>query len=61
MHPQSMFWIKNKKNSFTPANLRFNIKVGFKGLFIARARFPDVIGMILVSAYNFQLIHSVTL
>ena len=30
-YPQSMFWSKNKKNRFTPANLSFAIiKVEFK-------------------------------
>ena len=38
-----MFWSKNKKNRYTPANPSFfYIKVGFKGVFIARTCFPDV-------------------
>ena len=42
MYPQSMFWSKNKKNRYTPANPSFfNIKVGFKGVVIARTCFPD--------------------
>ena len=41
-YPQSMFWSKNKKNMYTPANpIFFYIKVGFKGVFIARTCFPD--------------------
>ena len=32
----NMFWIKNKKIRYTP-----NIKVGFKGAYIARTCFPD--------------------
>ena len=39
-YPQSMFWSENKKNRYTPAYPNF-IKVGFKGVFIARACFPD--------------------
>ena len=37
-YPQSMFWIKNKKNRCTT----YYIKVGFRGVFIARTCFPDV-------------------
>ena len=38
-----MFWSKNKKNRFTPAYPSFfYIKVGFKGVYIARTYFPDV-------------------
>ena len=41
-YPQSMFWSKNKKKRFTPANPSFAIKkVGFKGVKITRTRFPD--------------------
>ena len=41
-YPQSMFWSKNKKNRYTPAYPSFTyIKVGFKGVFIARTCFPD--------------------
>ena len=41
-YPQSMFWSKNKKNRYTPATtIFFYIKVGFKGVFIARTCFPD--------------------
>ena len=37
-----MFWIKNKKIMYTPENPSFfYIKVGFKGVFIARTCFPD--------------------
>ena len=37
-----MFWSKNKKNRYTPSKPQFYyIKVGFKGLFIARICFPD--------------------
>ena len=39
-YSQSMFWSKNKKNRYTPAN----IQVGFKGIYIARTCFPDVMG-----------------
>ena len=42
-YPQSMFWSKNKKNRYTPAYPSFfYIKVGFKGVYIARICFPDV-------------------
>ena len=34
-YPQSMFWSKNKKIRYTPANS------SFKGVFIARTCFPD--------------------
>ena len=40
-YPQSMFWIKNKKNKYTPANPSFTIQVGFMGVFIAWTCFPD--------------------
>ena len=30
-YPQSMFWSKNKRNEYTPANPIFYIKVGFSG------------------------------
>ena len=39
-YPQSMFWSKNKKN--TSAYPSITIKVGYKGVFIARICFPDV-------------------
>ena len=42
-YPQSMFWSKNKDNRYTPAYPSFvYIKVGFKGVNILRACFPDV-------------------
>ena len=42
MYPQSMFWSKNKKNRYTPANPSFfYIKVGFKGVYITWTCFPD--------------------
>ena len=45
-YPQFMFWIKNKKNRFNPANPSFYCtKVGFKGIYISRIRFPDVAGV----------------
>ena len=41
-YPQSMFWSKNKKNMYTPANpIFFYIKVGFKGVYISQTCFPD--------------------
>ena len=41
-YPQSMFWSKNKKNRYTPAYPSFAyIKVGFRGVNIARTCFPD--------------------
>ena len=39
-YTQSKFWSKNKKNRYTPANPRFIIKVGSKGVYIARTCFP---------------------
>ena len=46
-----MFWSKNKKNRYTPANPSFTIiiKVGFKGVYIARTCFPDVCKYLLVA------------
>ena len=42
-YPQSMFWSKNKKKYAYPCIPQFcYIKVGFKGVFIARTCFPDV-------------------
>ena len=42
-NPQSMFWSKNKKNRYTPEYSPFYyIKVGFKGVYIARTCFPNV-------------------
>ena len=41
-YPQSMFWSKNKKNRYAPAYPSFKSdKSGFKGVYIARACFPD--------------------
>ena len=40
-YPQSMFWSKNKNKRYTLAYSSFTIKVGFKGVFIARTYFPD--------------------
>ena len=49
-YPQSMFWGKNRKNRFTPANPSFTqyIKVGYKGVYITRTCFPG--GIILWNA-----------
>ena len=38
-YPQCMFWIKNKVYPCTPQF--FNIKVGFKGLYITRTCYPE--------------------
>ena len=39
---QCMFWTKNKKIRYTPANpIFFYINVGFKGVYISRTYFPD--------------------
>ena len=38
--PQSLFWIKNKKNRYTPVYPSFAI-LGFKGVHISRTSFPD--------------------
>ena len=41
-YPQFMFWSKNKKNRYTPVNpCFFYIKVGFKGVYMARTCFRD--------------------
>ena len=41
-YPQFMFWSKNKKNRYTPANPSFYyIKQGFMGVFKTRTCFPD--------------------
>ena len=42
-YPQCMFCSKNKKNRYTPANPRFSIKVGFKGVYFSWTCFPDVL------------------
>ena len=44
-YPQSMFWSKNKKNRYTPANPSFTIyiKVVFRGYLLQRTCFPDII------------------
>ena len=38
-----MFWIKNKRNRYTPAYPSFTIyiKVGYKGVYITRTCYPD--------------------
>ena len=41
-NPQSMFWSKNKKNRYTRIPQICYIKVGYKGVFIARTCSPDV-------------------
>ena len=41
-YPQSMFWIKNMKNRFTPTNPFFYRKVGFKGVYFSWTFFGDV-------------------
>ena len=41
-YPQSMFWSKNKKKMYSPANPSFfYIKVRIKGVYILRTCFPD--------------------
>ena len=40
-YSQCMFWIKNKKIRYTPANPSFYIKVGFEGDYISWTCFPD--------------------
>ena len=41
-YPQCMFWIKIKQKRYTPANPQFfYIKVGIKGVYIARTFFSD--------------------
>ena len=47
-YPQSMFWSKNKKNRYTPANPFCYIKVGFNGVNITRTCFPDVLFIVLI-------------
>ena len=43
-YPQSMFWSKNMKNTYTPVNPSFfYIKVRYKGVYILRTCFPDVL------------------
>ena len=41
-YPQCRFWIKTKKIRYTCKPHFFYIKVGFKGVYITRACFPDV-------------------
>ena len=41
-YPQSMFWVKNKKNRYSPAYPKFySVKKRYKGVFIAWTCFPD--------------------
>ena len=41
-YPQSMFLSKNKKNRYTPSYPSFvGYEVGFKGVYITQACFPD--------------------
>ena len=41
-YPQSIFLIKIKKNWYTPAYSIFHyMKLGFKGVFMARTCYPD--------------------
>ena len=41
-YPQSMFWSKNKKNSYTPAKPSFFLyESKYKGVYISRTCFPD--------------------
>ena len=41
-YPQSMFWIKTKKNRYTPAKPSFSLKkVRLNGEYIPRTCFPD--------------------
>ena len=40
-YPQFMFWIKNKKIRYTPANPSFLYKNGFEGVYISRTCFPE--------------------
>ena len=37
-----MFWSKNKKKSYTPANPFYYIKVGFKAVYMSWICFPDL-------------------
>ena len=41
-YPQSMFWSKNKKNSYTPAYPVLLYKSGVQGVDITRTCFRDV-------------------
>ena len=41
-YPECMFWVKNKKIRYIPANpIFFYIKVGFKEVYISWTCFPD--------------------
>ena len=42
-YPQSIFWIENKKNRYTPAYPIY-VKVRYKVIFIARTCLPDECG-----------------
>ena len=42
-YTQCMFWIKNKKNRYTPANPFSLYKVGFDVVYIKWTCFPDVL------------------
>ena len=45
-YPQSMFWIKNKKNRYTPAYISFNIASGVYGVFLASHVCSFVFGLL---------------
>ena len=42
-YPQSMFWSKNKKRVYHCKPQFYYIKVGYKGVYITRTCFPDVL------------------
>ena len=52
-YPQSMFWSKNKKNRYTPANPSFVINVGYEGVYISRTCFRDAAVVALLSRILF--------
>ena len=60
-YPQHMFWSKNKKNRYTPANLFYYIKVGFRGyslhehVFLVRLRQNGCFIENFPLSYNFHV------
>ena len=45
-YPQSMFWIKNKNNRYTPVNPRFvtyNSLIGYEGVYFLWTHFLDAV------------------
>ena len=49
-----MFWIKIKKNRYTPVNHTFTyyVKVGYEVVYISRSCFPDGYANMIITSYE---------